>query len=96
MVAVDMMISSLQKLLNENNPDTDREQIAKKLHVYESISDFEQSDLYILFDSGLFNTIVQDYTEQALKQCGLADKCGEVRQALTSLFDSVGSERIRG
>lgn len=96
MVAVDMMIKGLEKALNNNDPAVDREQLTKKLNVYKTIRNFDQNDIYILFDSGLFNAIVQDYTEQALKQCGLADKCGEVAQALTDLFDTVGSERIRG
>lgn len=94
MIAVDMMIKGLEKALNNNDPAVDQEQLTKKLNVYKAIRNFDQNDIYILFDSGLFNAIVQDYTEQALNKCGLNDKAGEVRQALTQLFDTVESRLI--
>jgi len=96
MIAIDMQVKALEKILNEDDPAVDPEQVKKTLAVYKAIQGFDQSDLYILFDSGLFNDIVQSYTEQALIQCGLADKVDEVRQELSRLFDTVGSAEVRG
>ena len=94
MIAFQMMRDSIKNLL-EKGGDFDRDELGKKLKVYETVADFDQQDCNILFDSGIYNDTLMAYCEKALQNVGLSDRAGEVRAEIYHLLDTVGSSRIK-
>lgn len=93
MIAFQMMVKGIQRLLNEGKVG-DPESLNRKLKVFETVSDFTQEDCNILYDSGVFNDITIAYALRALQEIGLGDRQNELSEMIKELFNTTNATDI--
>ena len=72
-----------------------KEEADRKRAVYAFLGTCTQDQIYDLFDSSAFNTIVKDYVKLALKNTETDEETSEkIMQELRWLFDTKGSKEV--
>lgn len=72
-----------------------KEEADKKRAVYAFLGTIDNDQLYDLFDSGAFNSIVKSYIRLALKNTETDEKTAEgIMQELRRLFDTNGAKEV--
>ena len=72
-----------------------KEEACRKRAVYAFLGTCTQDQIYDLFDSSAFNTIVKDYVKLALKNTETDEETSEkILQELRYLFDTKGSKEV--
>ena len=72
-----------------------KEEAERKRAVYAFLGTIDDDQIYDLFDSSAFNTIVKDYVKTALKNTEMDEETTErILQELKYLFDTVSAKEI--
>ena len=73
----------------------DKEEAERKIAVFDFLGSCSQAQIYDLFDSSAFNTIVKDYVRLALKNTETDEETSEnILQELRWLFDTKSAKEV--
>lgn len=89
----EMQAQSYKVLLERGQ--IDRGEAERKISVYDFLANCSDTQIYDLFDSSAFNTIVKDYVKLALKNTETDEETSEkILQELRWLFDTKGAKEV--
>ncbi|MBO4421319.1 MAG: hypothetical protein J5783_05780 [Lachnospiraceae bacterium] len=72
-----------------------REEAERKIAVFDFLKSCSRAQIYDLFDSSAFNSIVRDYVSLALKNTGICKETSEkILQELRWLFDTTSAREV--
>lgn len=90
-----ILISSLQNILEQNNPKYDKENIKIQISSLQSVAGKSKEEICALYDTGAFNDITRGYICAAMKNCNIAEKKqNEILDELNWLHDIMGAKSV--
>lgn len=90
-----MLADSYKKILERQEQGVNLELIRKDIKVLEFLATCDDTEIYKLFDSGVFNDIVKAYCKRAMNNKGVAqDDISNVLRELNCLFSEMQAKDI--
>lgn len=92
----EMLTQSYEKVLEQNNPKYDQENIKGQIASLRSMAWKSEEEINGMFETGVFNEICTGYIYAALQNCNIdAEKASEVVNELKWLFDTIVASQAR-
>lgn len=91
----EILISSLQMLLEQKDPEWNNDDIKLQIASLQMVSGKSKEEINALYNTGAFNDITYGYLYAVMQNCGIAeDKQKEMLGELSWLHDIMGAGEI--